>query len=281
MTMMLLMTMLIGATIGFGAAAVLLNSRLLTPPPELMRTNVNGRRVPAVLGFPVTLGGSAALVTTVTAGPLGWEPARLGRVGVSVAIVCGLMFAAGVWDDRRGDEASRGFKGHLRALAHGRVTSGALKIAAGGAAGLAAALMLMSHDVLRAAAAILLVAGGANMINLFDRAPGRAGKLVLLIALPLMALGHPGWALGAAGFLGALIACLPADLGERAMLGDAGANPLGALVGLGLALSLDGWAVWVAAVVVVSLNVASERWSFSKVIADHPWLDSLDRAGRK
>lgn len=281
MTMMLLMTMLIGATIGFGVAAVLIGSRVATPPPELMRTNVNGRRVPAVLGFPVMVGGSAALVTILTAGSIGWEPARPGRVAVAVAVICGLMFAAGAWDDRRGDEASRGFKGHLRALVQGRVTSGALKIAAGGVAGAAAALMLMSHDVARAAATVLLVAGGANMINLFDRAPGRAGKIVLLIALPVMALGHPGWALATAGFFGALLACLPADLGEKAMLGDAGANPLGALMGLGLALSLDGWAVWAAVAVVVFLNVASERWSFSQVIENHPWLDSLDRAGRK
>lgn len=282
MTAAELITMLLAAGAGFVAASLWIPIRLKDAPAELMRTNVNGRRVPAVLGGPLVLGGMTALAAVTLAGALGWEPGRVGPTGAALALVVVVMYAAGARDDRRGDESARGFRGHLAALAQGRVTGGALKIAAGAVAGAGAALLLVGPDDLpRAAATIVLVGAGANTVNLFDRAPGRAAKVVLVAALPLLALGNDAWGLGAAGVMGALIACMGVDLAEDAMLGDAGANPLGAVVGLGLAASLSGWGLWVAVAVVLFLNVASERWSFSRIIADTPWLDSFDRAGRK
>lgn len=270
-----------GAAVGgFAAATILMPFVLREPSPVLLRTNVSGQKVPAVLGTPLTVGGLAGLALASGVSAADWA-ASVGRAGWAIAVVIIVMAIAGALDDRRGDERARGFKGHLGALKRGRLTGGALKIVAGATAGVAAGLILFSAQPARAAFTVVLVAGGANLINLFDRAPGRAGKVALVMLLPLLALGHPQWAVGAAGIAGALMACLPVDLSERAMLGDAGANPLGATAGLGLAMSLDGVALWVAVAVVVALNLASERWSFSQAIARTPWLDSLDRAGRK
>ena len=281
MTSAVLMTMLAAALVGFAAASVLIAVRLKSPPTRLMRTNVSGRQVPAVLGGPVAVAAMAALAVVVLSGELGWEPGRVGDTGISIALVVGLMAIAGRSDDRRGDEGARGFKGHLLELKKGRLSGGLLKIAAGLIAGSAAGLVLWDADAAHLIATVLLVAGAANVVNLFDRAPGRAGKVVLALGLPLMAFGAPAWGVGAAGAMGALIAALPVDLGERAMLGDAGANPLGALLGLGLAVSLEGAWLWAAVTVVVVVNAAAERWSFSQIIASSPFLDSLDRAGRK
>lgn len=275
-----LMTMLAAGTTGYVAAAGLVRLRLAAPPAALMRTNVSGAQVPAVLGGPVAVAGLTALACLALVGALGWEPARLAETGVAAASVIVVMAIAGGWDDRRGDESSRGFKGHLGALRHGRVTGGIFKIGAGLLAGVVAALLLFPGDLVAAIATVLLVALGANTINLFDRAPGRAGKVIVLMAIPLMALGGVHWAIAAAGAIGALLACLPMDLGERAMLGDAGANPLGALLGLGLAVSLGGGR-WLAVVILVALNLASERWSFSAAIARTPWLQRLDQLGRR
>lgn len=280
MTLPSLVFLVAGALGGFATASILLPMVLKDPDDVLVRTNVNGREVPAVLGIPLTSGGIAGLVLVTGASAPGWT-AALGRVGWALVVVMGPMALAGWLDDRRGDERSRGFKGHLGALAGGRLTGGALKIVAGAVAGVGAGWIVSPDDPTRAVGTALLVAGGANLINLFDRAPGRAGKVALLLLLPLLAFGDVGWAVGAAGLAGALMACLPIDLAERAMLGDAGANPLGAAAGLGLAVSLEGWSLWLAAVLIVGLNLASERWSFSRVIARTPWLDSLDRAGRK
>lgn len=276
-----LLAVVAGASIGAMLGAWGARRRISEPPERLMRVNVRGARVPAVLGEPVAGAGLVALAVLAAAGAAGWDPAVTGRTGLAAAIVIVVMTAAGALDDRRGDETSRGFKGHLGALRSGKLTGGVLKIAAGGIAGLGAGLALFADDPPAVIATAALVALGANAVNLFDRAPGRAAKVFLVVALPLMVIGDGTWAVAVAGVVGALAACLPHDLGETAMLGDAGANPLGALLGLGLALSLGGPGRWVAVMVLVVLNGASERWSFSRAIESTPWLERLDRIGRK
>jgi hypothetical protein len=74
---------------------------------------------------------------------------------------------------------------------------------------------------------------------------------------------------------------LPADLDEQLMLGDAGANALGALLGVGLAARTGpaGRAATLAAL--AALTVASEKVSFTKVIASTPGLRELDALGRR
>ena len=84
-----------------------------------------------------------------------------------------------------------------------------------------------------------------------------------------------GALLGAAGQdsvaapLGPALALLPEDLGERAMLGDAGANALGAMLG-----RLGGRAVPAGRIALLAgiagLTAASEKVSFTKVIARTP-----------
>jgi hypothetical protein len=64
------------------------------------------------------------------------------------------------------------------------------------------------------------------------------------------------------------------------MLGDAGANPLGGVLGLGLATALDGRGRVVAVLVLVLLNGLSERYSFSRAIERTPVLRQLDLLGR-
>lgn len=281
MTAEQLVTVLLAGVVGHAAGAGLVRLRLTAPPERLMRTNVSGGRVPAVLGGPLTLAALFALAAVVGSAALGWDAVEVDETEATVTVVLVVMALAGAWDDRRGDETSRGFSGHLEALRRGRITGGILKIVAGAVAGAVAGLLLYARDPAAALATLLLVALGANTINLFDRAPGRAGKIVLLLATPLIVLGDAGWAMASAGAVGALIACLPFDLGERAMLGDAGANPLGALIGVGLAVSLGDLSRWVAVALLLALNLASERWSFSAAIAATPWLHRLDQIGRK
>jgi len=64
------------------------------------------------------------------------------------------------------------------------------------------------------------------------------------------------------------------------MLGDCGANALGAVVGWTLAAHLGPRGRLVAATGIVGLTLASERVSFSRVIESNPALAFLDRWGR-
>jgi hypothetical protein len=121
----------------------------------------------------------------------------------------------------------------------------------------------------------------ANLVNLLDRAPGRALKFSGLAMVVLLVLAHDSWVVAAAPMIGAMGACFGPDLKERGMLGDAGANPIGAVLGLGLVMAVDSDYFIVVIVVLLALNVASEKWSFSKVIESTPGLRELDRWGRE
>ena len=122
-----------------------------------------------------------------------------------------------------------------------------------------------------------VIAGTANLLNLLDLRPGRAIKAATIIGTPLRS--GRGGAL-TAGTLGASAALLPADLDEEIMLGDAGANALGALLGVALAAKTGPTGRALALAVLAGLTAASEKVSFTKVIQDTPGLRELDALGR-
>jgi hypothetical protein len=269
------------ASAAAGVLTALLAARvaLIAAPRSLVRTNVNQREVPVVLGFGVLFGCLAGSFAFVFARSI-LDAHDISSEGVALVVtVVLLMFSAGLFDDRRGDEPARGFRGHVSSASSGALTGGLVKIAVGGLAGLVAAIPAegLGHMV----EAFLLVPLTANLFNLLDRAPGRAVKVALVALLPLVVFGPQYLAVALAGTLGALAAVAGLDLRERAMLGDAGANPIGAVVGLALAYSLEEPFRVLAVLVIGGLNLASERISFSRVIESTAWLRALDRIGRK
>lgn len=247
--------------------------------PRWTRTNHRGAAISLLEGPALAAGLVAGAVATRRAG---------GRAAVAGAVAAAGGAAFGLVDDLTEDvsRSRKGLRGHLGALAHGELTTGGLKVLGIGATGvLAAALRLrrapttgvVAHaaDVLTAGA---LVAGAANLVNLLDLRPGRALKAGGLLAAPLLlSRGAPtaAVALGAAG------AALPRDLAERDMLGDGGANALGAVVGVAAAAALPRRARLVALAGVVALTLASERVSFTAVIERTPALRALDTWGRR
>jgi UDP-N-acetylmuramyl pentapeptide phosphotransferase/UDP-N-acetylglucosamine-1-phosphate transferase len=260
------------------ARAALAGAAALTARPEgapWRRMNYAGR--------PVTLLGGPALAASATATAVLGAPAGTRAAAALVGAVSGLV---GGYDDLAGarpeQARDKGLAGHLAALREGRVSAGTVKVAGIGAAAALAAL-LTRRD--RGAGALVdrvlttgLVAGTANLLNLLDLRPGRAAKAGALAA----AVGLGGQAGGlVAGPLGATLAVLPDDLGERVMLGDAGANALGALLGLRLA-SIPARGPRAALLAgVVGLTLASEKVSFTRVIEATPGLRELDRLGRR
>jgi hypothetical protein len=183
--------------------------------------------------------------------------------------------AFGAYDDLAGSGDRRGFRGHLGALRHGEVTTGAVKLGGIGVTGVASAALAGGSpvDVILNAG---LVAGGANLLNLFDLRPGRAIKVAAASGVLLGVAGQDS----VAAPLGAALALLPEDLGERAMLGDAGANALGAMLGASAAgLSRPARIALLAGI--AGLTAASEKVSFTKVIARTPALNWLDMLGRR
>ncbi|WP_067965204.1 hypothetical protein [Nocardiopsis trehalosi] len=232
------------------------------------RTNFRGEQVTLVEG-PAVTAGICAGVALAPGVPERWRAAALVAVAGAGAF--------GAYDDLSGTAGARGFRGHLAALRRGTVTTGAVKIAGIGASGVAAAA-LAGRRPLDALLDGALIAGAANLMNLFDLRPGRAAKVALAAGAPALAGPAPGIA-GAA--LGAAAALLPEDLDERAMLGDAGANALGAALGTAAAASLPRRARLGVLGAVAGLTLASEFVSFGRVIAATPPLRRLDELGRR
>lgn len=231
-----------------------------------VRPNYTGRSIPTGLGVGLVL--PAAL-------GLGWFGATgLHRSGLLTGfLLAGLV---GLIDDLLGSREVGGLGGHLgRLFRHGELTTGSLKLIV-----LGLAALLASSDVslgwYRLPGA-LLVALSTNGLNLLDLRPGRALKVFFLFALPLGFRAGESFLWAA---LGPAVAFWPWDLGGRAMLGDAGANPLGFIVGYGLIATASPVVIGLGVLGFGLLHLYSERASISQAIDRIGWLRFLDQLGR-
>ena len=296
------------ARVGLKAAGVTLSwSTFLEPMAQgLNRRNFHGRTVNLRGGVGAAAG---SVMASVEAGRLtrgasasaSSAPRSDSWVGLASTLATTASGCAGLVDDldagaHDGDAPAKGLKGHLTALAHGRVTTGALKIAVIGSGALVGGVLLACHrsagtdrrplaaSAVDAASSAVVIASWANLLNLLDLRPGRALKAASIVSVPLLATpgraGEPTRLL-AAGTLGVSLTALPGDLQENTMLGDTGANAVGALLGTALACHPSRVVRAGAALSGVGLILASEKVSFSRVIADTPVLAALDGLGRR
>ncbi len=277
-------------TAAAGAARLaysVLNRHAPGGPKTWSRTNHRGEPVTLLEGPAVALGAIAGALAQAAAlaqdGTLAQNGRSGWRAGSALAVAGAGAAAFGAYDDLKGTADRRGFRGHLGALRHGEVTTGAAKLGGIGATGIASAVLAggAPADLVINAG---LVAGGANLLNLFDLRPGRAIKVAAASAALIAAADSAGngraSALAPLPPLAAALALLPEDLGERAMLGDAGANALGAMLGAAAA-GLPRPARLVMLAGIAGLTAASEKVSFTKVIERTPALRKLDMLGRR
>ena len=285
----------VGAGIGVCAGLGYVLRRKRIKASQWERTNFHG--VTVSLRGGVAMAG-ASVASAAVASALSDQP-RAALGGVVASLGGGL---AGYIDDvdqgaHDGGKVAKGLKGHLGALAHGQVTTGVIKIAGIGASALAASALVgskatsVSGKAADLALNTVLIAGTANLANLLDLRPGRALKATVLVATPLSYFScaaaktpaSPASAqrLLASGLNAAAITALVEDLQETTMLGDTGANAAGALLGTSLAAN-DSWKLRLETTLgVVGLILASEKVSFSKVIAANPALNWLDQLWRR
>ncbi|HWJ84778.1 MAG TPA: hypothetical protein VNR62_05075, partial [Cellulomonas sp.] len=199
------------------------------------RTNHRGEPVSMLEGPAVAAGLLAGLA-------VGANDAR-GAAALTVATGAAATF--GIVDDLAEDQTARrkGLKGHLGALAHGELTTGGLKVLGIGAGALvAAALATPRKEGVGAAGRLVdvgtsgaLIALSANLVNLLDLRPGRALKAATAVGGVLALARGAGGGAGAA-VVGVSYSALDEDLAETDMLGDGGANAIGAALGTALVL---------------------------------------------
>jgi UDP-GlcNAc:undecaprenyl-phosphate GlcNAc-1-phosphate transferase len=244
------------------------------------RPNFRGRMLPIPLGAMVPAAALLALLPLTLIDRLGptelFEPELL-----PIAIyVVGVAFL-GLIDDALGaDDGPRGWRGHASALARGEFSTGVLKAAGSLGLGLLATSYLsLSNGRWLLGTAVLVLA--TNLFNLLDLRPGRSTKAFVLLGGGL-SIGawevRPLWALGL--FAGPALVAGAYDLRERAMLGDTGANLLGALAGLWLVLTLSGTGQLIALVLLIGITLYGEIRSISELVERTPGLRELDSWGR-
>ncbi len=274
---------------------------VLARSQRTVTVNHRGRAVFLGLGIVWLIWAGCAVIAGIAA------PLRSARVFTVAGALALVAFALGMVDDAFGSREARGFAGHLRAFLRGEVTTGLLKSIGIGVAALfvASAMREVSPWGVPPPARALVgtIAAGAgialtaNLVNLMDLRPARALKSYLVLSAAGIVSVVAGLAPRVAPFgvrvdlvqevlfavpmlVGPVVAVWRDDAGERGMLGDAGANPAGVVAGLLIVsgLPLPGLLAYV--VLVLVLNLLSERVSFSAVIertAVLRWLDDLGR----
>jgi Glycosyl transferase family 2 len=192
----------------------------------------------------------------LAAGPLrvNYRGLRLPIVGWLAAVHEPVVAAIGLVDDLwSGPE--RGFRAHLRA----RRTTGVLKLVG---------IPLYGLVRTRSLSGALLVGLSANALNQLDTRPGRALKAYLVVGATLRAP------------LGVAVLLAPYDLREMAMLGDTGANALGAVLALNSVERVTGRGRWLLIGALLGFTALGERTSLGQLIERSPVLRRFDEWGR-
>lgn len=239
---------------------------------NLVRPNFRGQEIPVGFGYLLVLSSFPVYFLALTYWPASWKETWSFVVGVFVFGTLGLL------DDLYGSRSTGGFRGHFAQLVRGRVTTGAVKALGGGLAALALGGLAGGFDPAVTLLNGLIIALTANLLNLLDLRPGRAVSCywILFLAFALSRWGSlwSWWTvvpiLPAAAWLTSL------DRRAKVMLGDAGSNVLGAVLGLLFAWNLGTMPKLAALVVLVGIHLYSEKFSISRLIDNHPVLRRID-----
>ena len=250
--------------------------------PALERRNYRDRPIPTAGGLYIVIA-----VLVIEAGRAVFGALGMGdHAGLTLArsemlfAVFGFGFL-GLVDDLAAVGSDRGFRGHLGALRRGRVTTGLLKLVAG--AGIAIVLVATpgfksGRNLIVDALLIALAANLGQPARPRARSHDQGGPDRLRADCIRGGTDPTGIAL--APVMGATFGLLGDDLHERLMLGDTGANVIGAVLGLAVVLGSQESTRIAVMLVLLALNVAAELVSFSAVIDRVPPLRWLDRLGR-
>jgi UDP-N-acetylmuramyl pentapeptide phosphotransferase/UDP-N-acetylglucosamine-1-phosphate transferase len=138
-------------------------------------------------------------------------------------------------------------------------------------------------DYLLAVALLVLT---TNLFNLLDLRSGRAAKAFLLLGVLLSLVAWKGrddldivlWIVGPLAAPILVVGFF--DLKERTMLGDVGANVIGAVAGLWLIYAFDTTGQLIALAIVLAITVYGEFRSLNALIERTPLLRQIDSIGR-
>ena len=191
-----------------------------------------------------------------------------------------LIGIIGLMDDFIGEEDIKGFKGHIKSLFKGRLTTGGLKAVVG----LLIAIIFsasLSNNLIEMIVNVLLITLFTNIINLFDLRPGRSNKVFLSLSVILILTAKIlDYNFIIYSSIGIILVYMRYDLKAKAMMGDVGSNTLGITLGTFCVLTQTFNIKLIYLTILIVLHIISEVSSFSKIIKNNKFLNYLDNIGR-
>jgi UDP-N-acetylmuramyl pentapeptide phosphotransferase/UDP-N-acetylglucosamine-1-phosphate transferase len=271
---------IINAVIGLGFGFLCCAWAAHKYPAQLLKINFRGDKIPTAYGFVFVIGSILFYGTKIFS-----SLPRIDKVDLCYLIAVLGFGILGLIDDLFGDRSTGGLKGHFLALAHGKVTTGAIKAIGGAIIAAVTGWMLMGLTW-KLILIGFVIGGAANIVNLTDLRPGRAIAFYAFLSIPVIAkliemLTHGVGISSVSPAIFALAGAAALYPGERSakfMLGDTGANALGAALGVSIAIYLPDERVLAAAVAVVLLfHIWTEGHSISRLIENNKILRGIDR----
>lgn len=239
-----------------------------------VRCNYRGDQVPVSVGIvfiPAMITGSFMIVMIYP------EHKEIMLLGILAAAVMGF---AGIIDDLLGTRSVLGFKGHMKSLLEGRLTTGGFKAIIGGIVAASISIYISKGPgewVLN----VLVITLFTNLLNLSDLRPGRAIKLFFVLWLvSLIPVFYREYRFLLYPPIGGIIAYMPTDFRAKGMMGDVGSNVLGITVGLYYCLISSVYLRLAILVMLVLLQLVGEKYSFTAIIDRSRILSFIDGLGR-
>lgn len=224
-----------------------------------------------------------------------WEPLSVRLSDMFHIVIFGLpvfVVLVGYYDDTKGQKKIKGLAKNVRSfLSTGCMTSSLLK---------ASVVLLCAFvfsffksvfefdypSIHRIILDTVLISLATNFFNLLDLRPGRAVKTFVVLCLVL--IFHNGFDapfsdivifLFTLPVLASVLAYAPLDFRGEAMMGDAGSNMLGFVLGIGYAVILPLPAKVVVVIFLTLFHIYCEFYSFSDFISRNRVLRWLDEWG--
>jgi UDP-N-acetylmuramyl pentapeptide phosphotransferase/UDP-N-acetylglucosamine-1-phosphate transferase len=252
--------------------------RSVARQPLLRRRNYRGEEVIGSAGLAIVGASLLGWLLLGWRGELRWQENALLMATAFWFSVLGLM------DDIAGETQVKGWRGHFSTLLkERRLTMGMVKAIGGGVGALILSAWVMG--VLgqfrweRWLLGAMVIALSANALNLLDVRPSRALKGFWLLSLLGVGVTRgDGW-LAFVPLWASTLAYAPDDFRRKAMLGDAGANPLGACFGIWVTLRWSLTAQVLLLLVLIAFHLYAERRSLTADIERVALLRWLDRWG--
>jgi len=190
------------------------------------------------------------------------------------------MASVGLIDDLIGNRDATGFKGHIKSLLKGKLTTGGFKAIIGG---LIALLIgsLFSFHVIEILVNALIIALFTNLINLLDLRPGRALKGFLSISILFVIIGLSREVrIILISIIGYAAGYFPQDIKAKSMMGDIGSNTLGVVLGVVAVISYTMTAKYIVLALLILIHIFTEKYSITEIIKKNSILNFIDELGR-